>query len=184
MMPKKDWETINDDWAQHDMASGAQRDDESPKTLAERYGAIRNLADFVRKGQLATYGAFRAIYEGRNSQMLTQTTGLVTSMSNPARPSFVWQIYHYDLEPNAALFAVKKAGESLHVQFNRETRGIEVIDNRPEAFVGASVKLVIYRFDGTIDFVKIYSRCARARKLHPQDCRDRCECTYHPSLVH
>ena len=22
-MPEKDWETINDDWAQHDMASGA-----------------------------------------------------------------------------------------------------------------------------------------------------------------
>ena len=68
MMPEKDWETINDDWAQHDMASGAQRGDEFPTMLAERYGHIRNLADFVRKAQLATYEAFRAMYEGRNSE--------------------------------------------------------------------------------------------------------------------
>src|SRR6185312_7212234 len=73
MMPKKDWETINDDWAQHDMASGAQRGDEFPHMLSERYGHIRNLADFVEKGQLATYEAFRAMYEGRNSEMFKQT---------------------------------------------------------------------------------------------------------------
>jgi hypothetical protein len=39
-------------------------------------------------------------------------------MSNPAQPSFVWQLYHYDLEPNASLFAVRKAGEMVHIQFN------------------------------------------------------------------
>src|SRR3984885_4275420 len=69
MMPQKDWETINDDWAQHDMAAGAQRGDEFPTSLAVRYGHIRNLADFARKGQLATYEAFRAMYEGRNPEM-------------------------------------------------------------------------------------------------------------------
>jgi beta-mannosidase len=103
MMPQKDWETINDDWAQHDMAAGAQRGNEFPTSLAERYGHIRNLADFVQKGQLATYEAFRAMYEGRNAQMFKTTTGVITWMSHPAQPSFVWQLYHYDLEPNAAL---------------------------------------------------------------------------------
>ncbi|HEX7159017.1 MAG TPA: glycoside hydrolase family 2 TIM barrel-domain containing protein, partial [Edaphobacter sp.] len=99
MMPEKDWETINDDWAQHDMAKGAQRGDEYPFTLAKRYGPIRNLADFVRKAQLANYEAFRAMYEGRNAQMFKATTGVITWMSHPAQPSFVWQLYHYDLEP-------------------------------------------------------------------------------------
>ena len=84
MMPEKDWETINDDWAQHDMAAGAQRGNEYPKTLAERYGHIRNLADFVRKAQLANYEAFRAMYEGRNAKMFKETTGIITWMSNPA----------------------------------------------------------------------------------------------------
>jgi beta-mannosidase len=156
MMPQKDWETINDDWAQHDMAAGAQRGNEFPTSLAERYGHIRNLADFVQKGQLATYEAFRAMYEGRNAQMFKTTTGVITWMSHPAQPSFVWQLYHYDLEPNAALYAVKKAAETVHVQFNEENRGIEVVNNRPDALRGLNVSVLIYRFDGTLDSHETY----------------------------
>src|SRR3954465_12347489 len=151
MMPEKDWETINDDWAQHDMAAGAQRGNEFPQSIAERYGHIRNLADFVRKGQMATYEAFRAMYEGRNAKMFKETTGVLTWMSHPAQPSFVWQLYHYDLAPNAALFAAKKAAEQVHVQFNEETRAIEVVNNRPEPLNDVRVKLTIYRFNGTVD---------------------------------
>jgi mannosylglycoprotein endo-beta-mannosidase len=151
MMPQKDWETINDDWAQHDMAAGAQRGDEFPTSLAERYGHIRNLADFVRKGQLATYEAFRAMYEGRNAQMFKATTGVLSWMSSPAQPSFVWQLYHYDLEPNAALYAAKKAAEIVHVQFNEANRGIEIVNNRPEALKDLKINLQVYSFDGKLD---------------------------------
>jgi len=157
MMPQKDWETINDDWAQHDMAHGAQRGDEFPGELAHRYGHIRNLADFVRKGQLATYEAFRAMYEGRNSEMFKTTTGVITWMSNPAQPSFVWQLYHYDLEPNAALYAAKKASEPVHVQLNEALRGIEVVNNRPEALKDLKLEVMMYRFDGQPDFQRVYS---------------------------
>src|SRR5579863_3933564 len=156
MMPQKDWETINDDWAQHDMAAGAQRGNEFPTSLAVRYGRIRNLADFVRKGQLATYEAFRAMYEGRNAQMFTATTGVITWMSHPAQPSFVWQLYHYDLEPNAALYAAKKASETVHVQFNEENRDIEVVNNRPDALNAITVTALTYRFDGTLDSHETY----------------------------
>jgi len=157
MMPQKDWETINDDWAQHDMAHGAQRGDEFSGMLAHRYGHIRNLADFVRKGQLATYEAFRAMYEGRNSEMFKTTTGVITWMSNPAQPSFVWQLYHYDLEPNAALYAAKKASEPVHVQMNEALRGIEVVNNHPEALKNLKLEVMMYRFDGKPDFRKVYS---------------------------
>jgi mannosylglycoprotein endo-beta-mannosidase len=150
MMPQKDWETINDDWAQHDMAAGAQRGNEFPTSLGERYGHIRNLADFVQKGQLATYEAFRAMYEGRNAEMFKTTTGVITWMSHPAQPSFVWQLYHYDLEPNAALYAVKKAAETVHVQLNEANFGIEVVNNKPVALDGSSVKVTVYNFDGTV----------------------------------
>lgn len=151
MMPEKDWETINDDWAQHDLAGGAQRGNEYPQTLAQRYGHIRNLADFVRKAQMANYEAFRAMYEGRNAKMFKETTGIITWMSHPAQPSFVWQLYHYDLEPNAALFGAKKAAETIHVQLNEIDRGIEIVNNRPDALKAAKVDVSIYRFDGTRD---------------------------------
>jgi mannosylglycoprotein endo-beta-mannosidase len=131
MMPEKDWESINDDWAQHDMARGAQRGNEYPVTLARRYGNIRNLADFVRKAQLANYEAFRAMYESRNAEMFRQTTGVLTWMSHPAQPSFVWHLYHYDLEPNAALFGTEKAAETVHIQLNEARRGIEVVNIPP-----------------------------------------------------
>jgi len=156
MMPRKDWENINDDWAQHDMAAGAQRGDEYPRTLAKRYGHIRNLADFVRKAQLANYEAFRAMYEGRNAKMFTETTGVITWMSNPAHPSFVWQLYHYDLEPNSALFAVQKACEKVHIQLNESDWAIQVVNNLPTALSDLVAKVTIYRFDGSIDAVREY----------------------------
>ena len=150
MMPRKDWETINDDWAQHDMSRGAQRGDQYPSVLARRYGPIRNLADFARKAQLANYEAFRAMYEGRNAKMFTETTGILTWMSHPAQPSFVWQLYHYDLEPNASLYAVQKASEPIHIQFNEQERQVEVVNNTPETLHGLKLKQTLYAIDGSI----------------------------------
>ena len=53
MLEKKDWEQIDDAWAEHDLARGASAGDTYPGTLANRFGKIANLADFVRKSQLA-----------------------------------------------------------------------------------------------------------------------------------
>ena len=149
MMPEKDWETIGDDWAQHDFARGAQRGDKYPGIVTDRYGKIANLADFTRKAQLMNYEAFRAMYEGRNAALFHQATAIITWMSHPAQPSFVWQIYHYDLEPNSSLFAVKKAGELLHIQYNESNGNLEVINNTPTALTGATAHLAIYNLDGT-----------------------------------
>jgi hypothetical protein len=149
MMPKKDWETIDDDWAEHDLARGAQQGDQYPKKLAARYGPILNLADFVRKGQLANYEAFRAMYEGRNAHMFQSTTGVITWMSNPAQPSFVWQLYHYDLEPNASLYAVRAAGEQVHIQWNESDDQVQVINNTGVPLQNAKAVIEFFRLDGT-----------------------------------
>ncbi len=138
MMPEKDWEVINDDWAEHDLAKGAQHGDTYPYVLAGRYGRVANLADFVRKAQLMNYEAYRAMYEGRNARLFAPATGILTWMSSPAQPSFVWQLYHYDLEPNASLFAVQSASEPVHIQMNEETGELEVINNRPAAVSGTA----------------------------------------------
>ncbi len=152
MMPKKDWETITDDWAEHDLAKGASGGDKYPGILAGRYGEIANLADFVRKAQLANYEAFRAMFEGRNAQLFHPTTAIITWMSHPAQPSFVWQLYHYDLEPNASLFAVKHAGEPVHIQFNEATSELQVINNLPETVKNAVAYVDVYNLDGTLAY--------------------------------
>ncbi len=149
MMPKKDWETINDDWAAHDLAKGNQHGDLYPLILAGRYGNVANLADFVRKAQLMNYDAFRAMYEGRNAQLFHPTTAVITWMSDPAQPSFVWQIYDYDLEPMSSYFAVMHASEMLHIQFNQADGDVQVINNKPEPVTDAVAHIAVYNLDGS-----------------------------------
>jgi hypothetical protein len=110
---------------------------------------VANLADFVRKAQMANYEAFRAMYEGRNARLFKPCTAVITWMSNPAQPSFVWQLYHHDLEPNASLFAVKKACEPVHIQLNEKTWDVEVINNLPAPLSKARASLFIYNLDGS-----------------------------------
>ena len=80
----------------------------------------------------------------------TRLTAVITWMSDPAQPSFVWQIYHYDLEPNSSLFGVKKAGEMQHIQFNESNGELQVINNLPEALNNANARVTIYNLDGTV----------------------------------
>jgi Glycosyl hydrolase 2 galactose-binding domain-like/Exo-beta-D-glucosaminidase Ig-fold domain/Glycosyl hydrolases family 2/Glycosyl hydrolases family 2, TIM barrel domain len=152
MMPKKDWESINDDWAEHDFAKGNSGADKYPAQIAARYGAFRNLADFVRKAQLANYEAFRAMYEGRNAQMFHPATAIITWMSNPAQPSFVWQIYHYDFEPMSSYFAVMHASEMVHAQFNESNGQLQVINNLPEPVKNTTLRIEVYNLDGTLAY--------------------------------
>lgn len=157
MLDKKDWEQIDDAWAEHDLARGASAGDTYPKTLADRYGKIANLADFVRKSQLANYEAYRAMYEGRNAKLFNPATAVITWMSNPAQPSFVWQLYHHDLEPNSSLFAVKKSGEMVHIQLNEQTGEVLVINNQPVGIAGATAHLAVYNLDGSRAYEHDYS---------------------------
>ena len=150
MMPQKDWETINDDWAEHDLANGASAGPAIRGTIENRYGDIKNLADFVRKAQLLNYETFRAIYEGRNARMFHPATGVIIWMSNPAQPSFVWQLYHHDLEPNSSLFAVKEACEPVHILLNEKTGNLMVVNNHPDTLADAKAHISIFNLDGSI----------------------------------
>ena len=149
MLDKKDWEQIDDAWAEHDLARGAGGGDTYPKTLSDRYGKTVNMADFVRKSQLANYEAYRAMYEGRNAKLFNPSTAVITWMSNPAQPSFVWQLYHHDLEPNSALFAVQKSGEMIHIQLNESNGELQVINNTPETIKGLTAHMAVYDLDGS-----------------------------------
>jgi Exo-beta-D-glucosaminidase Ig-fold domain/Glycosyl hydrolases family 2/Glycosyl hydrolases family 2, sugar binding domain/Glycosyl hydrolases family 2, TIM barrel domain len=154
MLDKKDWEMITDAWAEHDFANGAVQGGKYPGLVAARYGKISNLADFVRKAQLMNYEAYRSMYEGRNAQLFHPTTAIITWMSHPAQPSFVWQLYHYDYEPNSSLFAVQKAGEPQHIQLNEGTGPnagqVQVINNLPDPLSKATAHATVYNLDGRI----------------------------------
>jgi hypothetical protein len=159
MMPQKDWETINDDWVEHDLGRGAQDGDTYPGELNLRYGKALNLADFVRKAQLMNYEAFRSMYEGRFAKLFNPVTGVITWMSHPAQPSFVWQLYSHDLEPNASLFAVRKACEPLHIMLNESSSSekkdsvgghVMVVNHQAIPLTGATATVLVYNLDGSV----------------------------------
>lgn len=100
---------------------------------------------------MMNYEGFRALYEGRIGKMFSPTQGILLWMSVPAQPSFVWQMFHYDLEPNASLFALQKACEQIHIQFNETDNGIiQVINHEPKALSRAYAKITIYNIDGSV----------------------------------
>lgn len=150
MMPRKDWETIDDDWAEHDFAKGNSGSQMYRAIIEARYGKIANLADFVRKAQMANYEAFRAMYEGRNALLFHPATAVITWMSNPAQPSFVWQIYHYDFDPMSSFFAVMHAAELQHIQYNQDNGELQVINNLPSPLAGATAHVAIYDMNGKL----------------------------------
>lgn len=132
MMPLKDlnpdWSKLNDDFAEHDLCRGAQNGPGFVALLGQRYGPISSLADFVRKSQLENYEGYRAMFEGRQSHLFDPATGTLLWMSAPAQPSFVWQLFAHDLEPDAALFGAEKACEPIHIQYDPVTRTVEVVN--------------------------------------------------------
>jgi Exo-beta-D-glucosaminidase Ig-fold domain len=150
MMPAGDWESVNDDWAEHDLCRGAQEGMKYPGVLAARFGPLVNLPDFVRKAQLANFEAFRAMYEGRNAKLFHPCTGVLTWMSNPAQPSFVWQLYSYDLEPNSSLFAARLACEPVHIQMNEDNFHVMVINNRADPLRDARAIVTVANLDGAV----------------------------------
>ena len=162
-MPEKDWYDLNDDWALHDLCSGAQAGNTFPAQIATRYGAIakRDLADFVRKSQMAMFETYKAMYEGRQAKLFNPCSGVLTWMSNPSRPSFVWQIYSYDLEPLAALYGARKACEPLHVQLNQNDWHVMVVNTLPQPKEGLRAVVRIFNMDGTQKSEKMLPVSAR-----------------------
>jgi beta-mannosidase len=151
MMPAADAERFpNDDWAEHDFATGGGNNSAGTyiSTLRARYGAVDTLARFVRAAQMADYEAERAMYEGRLARMFTPSNGVITWMSNPAQPSLTWQIYSYDLEPFGSFFGVRKACETLHIQMNQNDFHVMVINHLPRAVDGLRYRVRVVNLDG------------------------------------
>ena len=149
MIPAADLWPPGDDWAYHDMHSkGAGSIGTTFERITTRYGAPRDLDDVCRKAQMLNYETHRAIVEGFNSRLWNDCSGLVMWMSHPSWPSMIWQFYTWDYDPNASLFGVKKASESVHIQMNLPDCKIAVINRHAEPLVDVVATATIYDLSG------------------------------------
>ncbi|KVE28523.1 beta-galactosidase [Burkholderia singularis] len=164
MLPPSSWECPDDFWADRDINGngayyaqvGLQGGAGYIATTGARYGEIRNLADFVRKSQMMNYECIKSIYEANAAVMIGPVTGKVTSpatgvimwMTNPAQPSFVWQMYSHDLEQHSSFFAVRRACRRVNVILDANTFDVTIANHTASA-VSGRVETRVYNLDGT-----------------------------------
>ena len=94
------------------------------------------------------YETYRAIYEGFNSRLWNDCSGVLVWMSHPSWPSMVWQFYTWDFEPNASLFGAMKGAEPVHIQMNLPDLKIAVINHRAEPLENVVASSTIYDLSG------------------------------------
>lgn len=156
MIPPASWETPDDSWADRDVnGNGGNGGGAGYIALTgQRYGVPRNLPDFARKSQLMNYECIRAIYESRVARMIGvdpgrpwPPTGVFMWMTNPAQPSFVWNMYSHDLEAHSSFYAVQRACRRINVVVDAKTYDV-VVANHTRAPLDGAVRVTAYGLDG------------------------------------
>ncbi|HUC83742.1 MAG TPA: glycoside hydrolase family 2 protein, partial [Candidatus Acidoferrales bacterium] len=149
MMSSEDLWPPADVWAYHDFHSkGALRQEALVREINRRFGETKSLEEFCSKAQLLNYETYRAIYEGFDSRLWHDCSGVLLWMSHPSWPSVVWQLYTWDYEPNASYFGAKKAAEPVHIQMNFPDCGITVVNHRFAPLAGVCARAAVYDLSG------------------------------------
>lgn len=175
MMPYNKLWPVNQMWGDHDWwlktgwGAGEGLCDATQRAIA-KYGAPTGIEDCCRKAQMVNMEVFKAIYEAWNHRMWDDCTGVMIWMSNPAWPSLTWNTYDYYMDTTAAYFAIKKACEPIHIQWNAATNQVKAINCIGADLKGLNAEAVIYNFDGSVFQTKSAKLDCAANSTH--DCME------------
>ena len=140
------------EWGLHDFAEGAgfRRGASFLDIIEDSYGGTDRLEEWVSLAHFADYEGFRAEFEAQSKNRM----GLLLWMSHSCWPSLLWQTYDYYLEPTPAYFACKNACEALHIQWNRVTDSVEVVNYSAGDARGLTAMAEVLNIDGSIRWTK------------------------------
>ena len=142
------------DWGLHDFnLAGAQGGSSFLSIIEEGYGGADNADEWTTLAQFVNYEGYRAMFEAQSKYRM----GLLLWMSHSCWPSFVWQTYDYFFEPTAAYFGCRKASEPIHIQWNRDTEAIEVVNYSAGKLSGLSAQVEVLNMDGSKIWTKTTS---------------------------
>jgi len=145
MMPEADLWPISDTWHYHDLLNGLK---EYVSAVDRLYGQAESIDDFCRKVQFINYDSYRAMFEAWNSNLWSNTSGVLLWMSHPAWPSVEWQTYSWDCETFGSYYGSKKACEPVHIQMNLDDNYVVIINTTLEVFEGMTASLDCYDLQG------------------------------------
>jgi Exo-beta-D-glucosaminidase Ig-fold domain/F5/8 type C domain/Glycosyl hydrolases family 2 len=134
------------EWGLHDFCEGgAPRGENFMSTVEHGYGGTDDLEEWISLAQFVDYEGFRAEFEAQSKYRM----GLLLWMSHPCWPSFLWQTYDYFFEPMAAYFACKNVCEPLHIQWNRVTDAVDLVNYSAGTVSGLTAIAEVLNIDGS-----------------------------------
>ncbi|MFH0757968.1 MAG: glycosyl hydrolase [Bacteroidota bacterium] len=139
-------------WAYHDAinfeGSDMRKFTHYDDIVRNLYGApdstYAGIEDYLDKCQFVNHDVYRACMEKINSQLWSNSSGILLWKSNSAWPSVVWQVYDWYLQSHAGFYGIRKSAAPQTIQFNRGSKKIEVINASPDAFRESRVTAVLY----------------------------------------
>ncbi len=122
--------------------------------ISKRYGAVKDIADYVKKAQYINADGYRAMFEAANHRMWDITSGVMVWKLNDCAPSVLWQIFDWFLNPNAGYYFAKKANEPLHIQMSANDFKVSIINRRHKNFEKLKVSARVYDFNQKLRWEK------------------------------
>jgi len=143
--PDKLWPQ-NEVWGLHEGGERFQTITFYNTAMENRYGAPKDINDFIRKAYAMDYEGERAMFEAyaRNKY---NSTGVIQWMLNNGWPSLIWHLYDYYLVPAGGYYGTKKANEEVHVLYSYNDRSIAVVSDATVNGVNVTARLL--NLDGT-----------------------------------
>jgi exo-1,4-beta-D-glucosaminidase len=136
----------NEVWGFHEGGERFQTLNFYNTSLEHRYGAPRDLSDFLRKAYAMDYEGERAMFEAYARNKFN-STGVIQWMLNNAWPSLIWHLYDYYLVPAGGYYGTKKATEPMHVMYSYNDRSIGVVSSLSTSYV-VKVTATVYDING------------------------------------
>jgi hypothetical protein len=131
------------------------------------YGEPKDIQDFARKAQLVNYNQYRALMEGFSSHIWEWYTGSIIWKTQNPWTSMRGQMYDYYLDPNAALFGLRKGSEPVHIMCNPATKRVMIVNNSFEPLNDLMVTGLFYDIDSKATNIYqefIYIGASQAKK--------------------
>lgn len=144
MLPEESlWPIDKEYWEYHSGRNAFKTLDRFTKAMDLRYGNSSSVEEFAFKSQLMNYELMRPMFEAFIAHKPT-STGLIQWMLNSAWPEMYWQLYDSYLQPNGALYAVKKACTPLHAIYRYGFDDIFIANEDLEDANNITVKIKVY----------------------------------------
>ena len=140
------------EWGLHDCAEGGEsrRGPGFFDRVEQAYSKADNLEEWIWLAHFLDCDGFRAEFEAQSANRL----GLLLWMSHPCWQSLLWQTYDYLFDPTPAYFTCRNVCEPLHIQWNRVTDLVQVVNYSAGDLRGLNALAEVLNLDGSLKWKK------------------------------